>query len=289
MSRKIPHLYLVSAQFDADGNIQKGSARPIGNTFITLENQHTVIIPEGQNLETISKIEIKKQRQLYLTDAHGSISNFVSGKNSENISQAEEQAFAISTNAELLEKADLYMPPAHLIHYSFAANGYENWLPELNKQLDIIIKASKEIHPTLELDTYQVDVDSHFENPESSTSVDYKTWCKKNEGLKVRALCLPRVRAFMLRFSDKRYLNSIINITNRQGQPVFYADTGKVSQTQTVKEIKDDSNGNVHGYGAIFFDVDNHFDPSADSNEHIYQFTIAPDKDNIVFSIVKPI
>jgi predicted AlkP superfamily phosphohydrolase/phosphomutase len=218
MSVEIPHLYLVSAQLNADGSIQKGSARPIGNTFITLENQHTVIIPEDQDLETIAKTEIKKQRQLYLTDAHGSISNFVSGKSSESISQAEEQAFSISTNAELLEKADLYMPPAHLIHYSFAANGYENWLPEFHKQLDTIIKASKAIQPTLELDTHQVDVDSHFENPESSTSVDYKKWCKKNAGLKVRALCLPRVRAFMVRFSDSRYLNAGVKITNRQGQ-----------------------------------------------------------------------
>jgi len=142
MPVEIPHLYLVSAQFDADGNIQKGSARPIANTFITLENQHTVIIPEDQDLEAIAKTEIKKQRQLYLTDAHGSISNFASGKNSENISQAEEQAFAISTNAELLEKADLYMPPAHLLHYSFASNGYEKWITEFHASILILKRRS---------------------------------------------------------------------------------------------------------------------------------------------------
>eukprot|EP00487_Bulimina_marginata_P002428 TRINITY_DN15626_c0_g1_i1.p1 TRINITY_DN15626_c0_g1~~TRINITY_DN15626_c0_g1_i1.p1 ORF type:complete len:115 (-),score=4.33 TRINITY_DN15626_c0_g1_i1:270-614(-) len=112
------------------------------------------------------------------------------------------------------------MPPAHLVHYSFAANGYENWLPEFHKQLDTIIKANKENNPTLELDTRQVDVDTHFENPESSASVDYKTWCKKNSGLKVRALCLPRVRAFMVRFSDGRYLNTDVKY-DRQGQQVF--------------------------------------------------------------------
>jgi outer membrane protein OmpA-like peptidoglycan-associated protein len=280
MSVEIPHLYLVSAQFDTDGNIQKGSARPIGNTFITLENQHTVIIPEDQDLETISKTEIKKQRQLYLTDAHGSISNFVSGKNSENISQAEEQAFSISTNAELLEKADLYMPPAHLVQYSFAANGYENWLPEFHKQLDTIIKTNKENSPTLELDTRLVDVDTHFENPESSASVDYKKWYKTNEGLKVRALCLPRVRAFMVRFSDSRYLDAEVKITNRQGQQVFYADSGKVSMDARVVELTD-LDETVLGYGAIFFDVDNHFDPSADSSEHIYQFTIKPEEDKL--------
>ena len=281
MSVEIPHLYLVSAQLNADGSIQKGSARPIGNTFITLENQHTVIIPEGQDLEEIAKTEIKKQRQLYLTDAHGSISNFVSGKDSESISQAEEQVFSISTNAELLEKADLYMPPAHLVQYSFAASDYENWLPEFHKQLDTIIKASKTIQPTLELDTYQVDVDSDFEDPESSTSVDYKKWCKRNQGLKVRALCLARVRAFMVRFSDSRYLGAKVEITNRQGQPVFYANMSKKDIISFVIAIKDEGGSEAHGYGAIFFDVDNHFDPTADSSEHIYQFTIAPQEDRL--------
>lgn len=62
MSVEIPHLYLVSAQLNADGSIRKGSARPIGNTFITLENQHMIIIPEGQNLEAAANTEIKKQR-----------------------------------------------------------------------------------------------------------------------------------------------------------------------------------------------------------------------------------
>ena len=228
MSVEIPHLYLVSAQFDADGNIQKGSARPIANTFITLENQHTVIIPEDQDLEVIAKTEIKKQRQLYLTDAQGSISNFVSGKNSENISQAEEQAFAISTNAELLEKADLYMPPAHLVQYSFAANGYENWLPEFHKQLDTIINTNKANSPNLELDARQVDIDTHFEDPKDSNSEDYQKWYKTNEGLKVRALCLPRVRAFMVRFSYSVAMD-------KQSSPVvhFSAQT-----TEDLKEVK---------------------------------------------------
>ena len=43
MSVEIPHLYLVSAQLNADGSIQKGSARPIGNTFITQGKRRVVV------------------------------------------------------------------------------------------------------------------------------------------------------------------------------------------------------------------------------------------------------
>jgi len=275
MPVEISHLYLVSVQLNADGTIQKGSARPIGNTFITLENQDFVSIDKDQTLIEILKQPVEKARQLYLTDANGSISNFISGKNSGDTNQPNKYAFSTRTNAELSNKAELYMPPAHLIHYSFAANGYAKWLPKLHKQIDKIVNSSTNLQPKLELDIRHIDIESDFEDPENTDSIEYKKWCIENKASKIKALCLPRVRAFMVKFSHERYLGAEVKITNRQGQQVFYADIARKKNQTTVVELED-LNGQIQGYCAVFFDLDNHFNPSADSAEQIYQFTISP-------------
>lgn len=64
MSVEIQHLYLISS-------------RPVGNTFLTLENQNTVVFDKGNNPKEYNKQTVEKGRQLYLTDAVGSIATLL--------------------------------------------------------------------------------------------------------------------------------------------------------------------------------------------------------------------
>ena len=104
MSVEIQHLYLVSAQLDADCNIIASSARPVGNTFLTLENQNTVVFDKGNDPAEYNKQAIEKGRQLYLTDVVGSIGNFVNGKHVDGVKQRKEETFEQRTNIEIEEK-----------------------------------------------------------------------------------------------------------------------------------------------------------------------------------------
>lgn len=288
MSFEIQHLYLVSAQLDAKGNVIASSARPVDNTFLTLENQNTVVFDKGNDPKEYNKQAVAKGRQLYLTDLVGSIGNFINGKHIDGVKQGIKEAFEQRTNVEIEEKTEVFFPPAHLINYSFAANGYKNWLPELHKQIDTIISASNERKALFELKAFQLDVNADFVKPDSSSSVDYKNWYAQNAGGKVRALCLPRTRAFMVRFSDERYVGAKINISNRQGASVFYADAERIGREAEVKGIKDLDDTTL-GYGAVFYDLDNHFDMNGETEDQMFQFSIKPnarsmevnDQDNI--------
>ncbi|NRA24390.1 MAG: OmpA family protein, partial [Oleispira sp.] len=184
--------------------------------------------------------------------------------------------FEQRTNIEIEEKTDVYFPPAHLINYSFAANGYKNWLPKLHEKINTIITASNEGKALLELKAFQLDVDADSVTPDTSSSVDYKNWHAQNAGGKIRALCLPRTRAFMVRFSDERYIGAKINVTNRQGGAVFYADAERRERETEVLGVKD-LDDTILGYGAVFYDLDNHFDPNGKAEDQMFQFSIKPE------------
>lgn len=293
MSVEIQHLYLVCAQLDAEGIVKKSSARPVGNTFLTLEDQNTIVFDKGNDPSEYNKQTVEKGRQLYLTDVVGSIGNFINGKHVDGVKQGIKEAFEQRSNIEIEEKTKVFFPPAHLINYSFAANGYKNWLPKLHEQINTIISASNEGKALIELKAFQLDVDVDFEKPDSSSTVDYKNWHAKNAGGKIKALCLPRTRAFMVRFSDERYVGAKINITNRQGAAVFYADAEKIVREAEVIGVQD-LDGTTLGYGAVFYDLDNHFDTGGDAENQMFQFSIKPnarnmeidDQDNI-YSLVE--
>ena len=119
MVKKIGNVYLLSANLTASGAIFPGSARPIHNRFITVEDQ----------------AEVKKgtSRQLYMTDSHGVICSFDTGKNVKTEDAALKQGFSLASGVVLDAnvKPKVYIP-MHLVKYSFAAYGYEKWITEFH-------------------------------------------------------------------------------------------------------------------------------------------------------------
>ena len=103
MVKKIDNVYLLSANLKASGAIFPGSAQPIHDRFITVEDQ------AGVKQET--------SRQLYMTDRHGVICSFDTGKNVKTEDDALKNGFSLGSGVVLDAnvKPKIYIPPMHLV------------------------------------------------------------------------------------------------------------------------------------------------------------------------------
>ncbi len=292
-NQKSPH-YLISAMLDENGAVIKGTALPICDTFIAIDD---IDVPTVKTLELdaaghpMTVVSVKDSLQLYLTDEHGAIHNFESGKIN-NKANASVAPFTLAKAIKnVSQKAKLYFPPSRLLMYNLAVNGHENWVDALREQLTKLITGASTIKADIPIGeqvdgeglVHSFNVEEHFAKPLDAggniTEQGYRRWYnnyKKSENKLIKGFILPRVRALSVVFSSEVYVGANIRVLDHQGLPVFYSKPvldGAKAQTVKVKEILDDDK-NIIGYGAVLYDADLEYDPDAGVAEQIYRIEV---------------
>ncbi|CCK76766.1 Putative uncharacterized protein [Oleispira antarctica RB-8] len=302
MVKKIGNVYLLSANLTALGEIAKGSARPIHNRFITVEDQAEVKKSTAQVEGTPgTKEKITTSRHLYMTDSHGAICSFVTGKNVKTEDAALKQGFSLASGVVLDAnvKPKVYIPPMHLVKYSFAAYGYEKWITEFHASIDTIItRNNKSVSDavdaaTSEMILQKVNVKKKFSDEE------YAKWKNSRgddyDGDIIDALVMGRSRAVIITFSDERYVDATVTIKNRKGESVFFSglealggnkadSTEAAEKRQAIVRNPGDENQKNTIYCATFFDITNQFQASADAQDQMYQITVTASRERFNIS-----
>jgi len=185
MVKKIGNVYLLSANLTASGAIFPGSARPIHNRFITVEDQ------AGMKQAT--------SRQLYMTDSHGAIRNFDTGKNVKTEDAALKQGFSLASGVVLDAnvKPKVYIP-MHLVKYSFAAYGYEKWITEFHASIDTIITGNDD--SVSEMTLQEVNAKNAF-SPEEYKKCKAWNELKKSRGEDYE---VDIIKALVIKWFDKQ-------------------------------------------------------------------------------------
>jgi outer membrane protein OmpA-like peptidoglycan-associated protein len=279
MVKKIDNVYLLSANLKASGAIFPGSAQPIHDRFITVEDQ------AGVKQET--------SRQLYMTDRHGVICSFDTGKNVKTEDAALKQGFSLASGVVLdaSVKPKIYIPPMHLVKYSFAAYGYEKWITEFHASIDTIVTGNDD--SVSEMSLQEVNAKTAFSSEEYDQWKKYRG--KDYDGDTIKALVMGRSRAVIITFSDKGYEDATVTIKNRKGESVFFSGLealggNKAGSTEAaekrevvVKKPKHEAQKNTI-YCATFFDVTNQFQSTADVQDQMYQITVTASRENLGIS-----
>jgi len=279
MVKKIGNVYLLSANLKASGAIVPGSARPIHDRFITVEDQ--------------AGVKQEASRQLYMTDRHGVICSFDTGKNVKTEGDALQQGFSLGSGVVLDAnvKPKIYIPPMHLVKYSFAAYGYEKWITEFHASIDSIVTGNDD--SVSEMTLQEVNAKDAFSSEEYDQWKKYRG--KDYNGDIIKALVMGRSRAVIITFSDIRYVDAKVTIKNRKGEGVFFSGLealggNKADSTEAVKKrqasVENPGKGNQKDtiYCATFFDVKNEFQASADAQDQMYQITVTVKRDNLDIS-----
>jgi outer membrane protein OmpA-like peptidoglycan-associated protein len=279
-SCSVSTLYLVGARQDKDGNVVNSSIQPIANTFIALKDDskvatHTELDGKG---DPVSVNSVKADTQVYLTDDHGVIRNFETGKAS-NVNSNHIEPFLLGSEFSLTsEKTQLYFPPQPLIMYNMVVHGYENWIDEVRANIQTISGmngAGIDIDKQTNVKKLMVG-ESFFDSKKIPTNTA-KNPDNKKQGAQcqITALVIPQTKAIAIVFSNKEYDGATVNIYRKDGSKIFSNNPFNVDSESRDVGVAPISGNDVAGCIALFYDPADEYPKNGSSEEQTFRIEVA--------------